>query len=384
MKYLIESETLKKLDHRIKKAVKLIKESIGNNPIIIRHHSDCDGYTGAVAIETAIDNKLISRKKWHYLKRSPSRAPYYEYRDAFWDISNHLKDISHEKIPLLLIMDLGSTDQSLFAIKLAKLYGFKVIVIDHHQPTFENGKAIIEKHTDVFINPYVVGGDSNLTAGMIGAEISRFIKKQPVHHLPAIAGIADMAEGKDIEGYLNVAKQKGYSKKLITSIARCIDFQAYYINANSKMTHDLLLSDLKEQKVKAFLIENEIKKLENEAVEKLKALSKISGSQKKIIQIDVSNIYRGSYPPQGKSTGLMFRYYEKQFEEKILVLGVNDSSITIRTNFNDFDVNELIEKLRQKLKHGAIDGGGHEVAGTIQFAASVKNDVLRLIKQYAK
>ena len=246
-----------------------------------------------------------------------------------------------------------------------------------------DGKSVISEHADVFINPYLVGGDSNLTAGMLGVEISRLIKKNPISHLAAISGIGDRAEGKEFDQYLRIAKEKGYTKEFARSLARCVDFEAYYLSGDSKLIHDLLLSDLKEQKIKSFLIENEVKKLEDEAKESLLGLTNISGQGFKIIEINVESLQWG-YPSQGKATGLMFRHFENEYNEKILVLGIGESAITIRTNLNNFDVNEIIAQLKEKCKHAAAGGGGHEVAGTIHFVAAAKQDVLNAIKDHAK
>ena len=60
--FLINSKYLDLLSPKIKKASETILEAIDNHiPILIRHHADCDGYTGAIAIEKAVLPLIIKK-----------------------------------------------------------------------------------------------------------------------------------------------------------------------------------------------------------------------------------------------------------------------------------------------------------------------------------
>ncbi len=85
---MIKSDTLDKLQTKMEEVRDLIVNSIQNKrPILIRHHADCDGYCGAIALERAILSLMYKEYRresdlFYYYKRLPSKAPYYDYLDA--------------------------------------------------------------------------------------------------------------------------------------------------------------------------------------------------------------------------------------------------------------------------------------------------------------
>ena len=129
MNFLIQSKTLEKLSPEIKIAVDMIKNAIKTKtPILIRHHSDADGYCAAIVLERAIlpliaDTHRRERDVNFYYTRSPEKAPYYDYSDASKDVSIFLQNMTRfgYKTPLILIVDNGSSAQDLPGIKKAKM-----------------------------------------------------------------------------------------------------------------------------------------------------------------------------------------------------------------------------------------------------------------------
>jgi len=67
--------------------------------------------------------------------RAPSVAPYYEIDDSIRDTALSLKNVAKfsNKMPLVIIVDNGSTQADLMAIKQGKVHGESFIVVDHHQ-----------------------------------------------------------------------------------------------------------------------------------------------------------------------------------------------------------------------------------------------------------
>lgn len=383
---MITSEILEKLKPELDMAAELINGYVGLCPIIIKHHADCDGYMGAIAIELAIAKLLDQKKKssWRNLKRTPCKTPYYSYYDVVKDLSIFQKEIAQGKPPLVIILDNGSSTQDVLAIKKAKLYGLKVIVVDHHKPSLENGKAVIANCVDVFINPYLVGGDSNFTAGMLGVELSQLLfRTGRVEHLPAIAGFADHAKGEDFNKYVNLAIKKGYNEENLKLIAKCVDFEAYHIGfMESKLVEDLVLSSNPE-KIK--LIIKEIELREDAIIKSADIFTTIKKKDDlKIITFDTASLERGKYPSQGKATGILFRHFTFKNEESVVLMGVGENSITFRTNLKGFDVNSLIRYLENELPKTRITGGGHEFAGTIHFIDTEKQEIISKTMQYIK
>lgn len=388
----IKSEILEKLKPSMIKAAELIKKSISDSrPIILKHHADCDGYIGAIAIERAISSLLAKAQRntiWHYYKRTPVRAPYYDYNDAIKDLTIFLKNIKDQKPPLLILVDNGSTTEDLFALKKVGQYGLITIVIDHHKPTIEGKKPIVEDHVDIFINPYSVGGDNSLTAGMIGVELSRFINKTSnIEHLPAIAGMSDKSKGKEFEQYLEMAKRKGYDKDFIKDIGQCIDFEAFHIGyMDSGLIEEILFSEIEQQKEYVNLIKDELEKTKKTllvSIEKYAKIKDIKGIE--IVEIDIQETLNiGSFPPPGKAIGICFDYFQQKAKKPIFVFGHSNDYITIRSNINGFDLNKMMEELSKKLPFAQLRGGGHELAGTIKFIDAAKQEVYDLMIKYLK
>jgi RecJ-like exonuclease len=95
---LQESPTLDKLRPLLARAAQRIKRAIlDGRSILVRHHADADGICAGVAVEKAViplikDMNPANDAEWHFFKRSPSKAPFYELEDVVKDLSFALED----------------------------------------------------------------------------------------------------------------------------------------------------------------------------------------------------------------------------------------------------------------------------------------------------
>ncbi len=190
---LIKSEVMENLRPDMRKIAKIIRKAVfTSQPIILRHHADADGICSAVAIEQAVVSLIRESggdfdADYFMFKRAPSKAPFYEIEDITRDLDFSLKDHIRygQKMPLVLLTDNGSTEEDEPAYKIASVYDIQFVVIDHHHPD-----ATIDKYLLAHLNPYHVGGDFGITAGMLGTEVARLInpKIEPlIRHLPAVS-----------------------------------------------------------------------------------------------------------------------------------------------------------------------------------------------------
>ena len=126
-----ESEVLQKLRPKLAKAAKTIRRAIlDGRSILVRHHADADGICAGVAVEQAVlpllrEESNDADAEWHFFKRSPSKAPFYELEDVVKDLSYALEDQERhgQKLPLLVLLDNGSTEEDVAALSHAKVYG---------------------------------------------------------------------------------------------------------------------------------------------------------------------------------------------------------------------------------------------------------------------
>ena len=171
----IESSSMVKLDEESTKQLhKLIDDALNRKAqpeeaarrirraildgrtILLRHHNDADGICSGVAMEKAIV-PLIQKEnpsndaEYYYFKRSPSKAPFYELEDVVKDLSFALEDQERhgQKLPLIVLLDNGSTEEDIVALMQAKIYDIEVVVIDHHSP----GDLIKTNVTEKFMEP---------------------------------------------------------------------------------------------------------------------------------------------------------------------------------------------------------------------------------------
>ncbi len=368
--FLADTPLLRKMMPDMEKAkafiIKAVRES---RHIIVKHHFDCDGYSGALALEHAVLSMLkkLNGNIMYGFRKSPSRYPYYDYGDACRDLNNILNSNYYVKKPLFILVDIGSTDEDLFSLKKLKLYGFKIIIIDHHLP----GK--VDEFADVHLNPYLFGGDNNMTAGIISSELAYQISPDDVlYKYAAASAVGDKSDMLDL--------YNKYNKNFLKKLAVAVDFEAFHLKS---MESKKLMQDF-------FNFENrDIVELSyNEAMRCLKEQNEILDMNKKVIKIknktivvlkldDIINKY--NYPPPGKSVGYFFSNYATA---NTLVIGFSPGFMIIRTNIHGFNLKELITGLKSKLHGSGISGGGHEVAGSIRFSPRYSEDVLEAVKGY--
>lgn len=188
---------------------------------MIRHHADSDGINAGLAIEYSCKLLMeqIGVNPGYNLYRSPSRAPFYEITDVFKDVVLVKKIIEGhgQKKPLIVILDNGSTPDDVLGLKTMKSMGFEMIVVDHHNPVVvENKKTSVDPYLSLHLNPYIEGLDSQTCAGMLAYELATWICKDYSNpSLPAVAGITDRSNIKELEDYIN---KSGKTRKELEEI----------------------------------------------------------------------------------------------------------------------------------------------------------------------
>ena len=78
--------------------------------------------------------------------------------------------------------------------------------MDYHFPgEITDGRVAVDDYVDVHVNPYLVGGDSSITAGALAVEIAKMIYPEvqdKLLHLPGIAAVGDHACSNEAEDIL--------------------------------------------------------------------------------------------------------------------------------------------------------------------------------------
>jgi RecJ-like exonuclease len=400
--FLIESRVLNDLKEPMRRAAKAIRRAVlDGRSILVRHHADADGICAGVAIEKAVvpllkDMNNSNDAEWHFFKRAPSKAPFYELEDVVKDLSFALEDLERhgQKLPLLVLMDNGSTEEDILALMKVKIYDIEVVVVDHHYPgVVEDGKVAVDEYVDIHVNPYLVGGDSNITAGALAVELAGMINpevKDRLLHLPGIAAVGDHARSDEAEKYIQIAAEKGYDADDLEKVASSIDFEAFYLRfMNGRGIIDTILglgNREKHQKLVDALYKELHKRVEwqlKAAMPNLKTQKLENGIIFSVLDVE-KYAHKFTFPAPGKTCGYVHDQMVQKYGEEVPIItlaygpdfGVIRATDAVNESFG-FNLNTIISKLMVEIPEAGVDGGGHECAGSLKFVEGLSKEVLQ-------
>ena len=388
--FLIESEVLQKLKPEMQKVAQILRKAIfTNQPVILRHHADADGIVAAVSVEKAIIGLIRAEggdqdTENHLFKRAPSKAPFYEIEDVTRDLDFALRDNVRfgQKMPLILMMDNGSTEEDEPSYKVAKVYDLPIVVVDHHHPD-----ESIDKYLEAHVNPYHVDGDFGVTAGMLGAELARMIYpdiEDEIKHFPAVAAVGDRSEAPEREKYLSLISDK-YSEDDCKDIALALDYEQFWLRFNDgkEIVKDILNVNNNPDRHKNLV--NLLVQEANSAIdEQLKtSLPHVKDSVLKngshLFTIDVEIFaHRFTFPPPGKTSGEIHDLLCRKNEGKpVVTLGIGPDFAVIRSRGVLMNIPQMVRELRDEIEGGGVNGGGHLVVGSIKFVEGMRDIVIK-------
>ena len=409
--FLVKSDVLNRLKPKMREAAQRIRRAIlDGRTILLRHHNDADGICSGVAMEKAIV-PLIEKEnpsndaQYYYFKRSPSKAPFYELEDVVKDLSFALEDHERhgQKLPLIVLLDNGSTEEDIVALMQAKIYDIEVVVIDHHSPgdlltkderdgEIFGATVAVDEYVDCHVNPYLVGGDSQLTAGALATEVAHLINpnvKELIKHLPAVAALGDRAENGEVYQYLELASQKGFTKEHLAKIAECVDFEAYFLrfmNGRGIMDTILAVDNLDKHEKMIDALYNEYQKRIDiqlkAALPNIKRTQLSNGIYLNLIDVE-KYAHKFTFPAPGKTCGFVHDHVIKELgEDKPIVtlghgpdFGVFRATDAVNEEYG-FNVNDIVATMINRVPSAGIDGGGHECAGSIKYIEGLGEEVL--------
>lgn len=409
--FLVKSDVLNRLRPKMYEAAQKIRRAIlDGRTILLRHHNDADGIVSGVAMEKAIvpliqKHNPSNDAEYYYFKRSPSKAPFYELEDVVKDLSFALEDQERhgQKLPLIVLLDNGSTEEDIVALMQAKIYDIEVVVIDHHSPgelltkVEEDGEiygatVAVDEYVDTHVNPYLVGGDSQLTAGCLATEVAHIINpevEELIKHLPAIAALGDRAECGEVYQYLKLAAQKGFTQEHLAKVAECVDFEAYFLrfmNGRGIMDTILAVDNFdKHRKMIDALYKEYQKRIDTQlraALPNIKQTKLENGIYFNLLDVE-KFAHKFTFPAPGKTCGFVHDHVINELgpDKPIVTLGHGPDFGVFRATdaVNEqygFNVNEIVTKMIERVPQAGVDGGGHECAGSIKYIEGLGQDVL--------
>jgi RecJ-like exonuclease len=358
-------------------------------PIRMRHHADGDGMAASVPVQYALTKFIEDAHQdedaaRHLLKRLPSKAPYYEMEDATRDLNFALEDRARhgQKLPLLLMLDNGSTEEDTPAYEALKHYDIPVVVVDHHHPDPDAVNPLVDEH----VNPYLHGEDYRITTGMLCVELARMIYPgltEELEHVPAVAGLSDRSKADAMTDYLELAREAGYDEEFLQNISEALDYEAYMLryDPGTHLVNDVLNVNGDEERHRElvpFLAERAGENVDEqlEAVTSHVEHERVANGAN-LYRIDVENhAHRFTYPAPGKTTGEIHDRKVEETGEPVITIGYGPDFAVLRSDGVRLDIPEMVEDLNDELPGAGVSGGGHLVVGSIRFVPGMREEVL--------
>jgi len=343
-------------DDLVALAERLRETVLEGRPIRIRHHADGDGMCGATPLQLALENFITEvhadpDAPEHLCKRLPSKAPYYEMEDVTRDLNFALEgqDRHGQKLPLLVMLDNGSTEEDVPAYRNLAHYDIPIVVLDHHHPDPEAVDPLLDAH----INPYLYGEDYRITTGMMSVELARLIDpsiSDDVEHVPAVAGLSDRSKADVMPRFVFRAKEAGYDRDDLEAIGEALDYAAHWLRYNEGKTlvNDVLDVGCDDSDRHERLIEFLAERAERDVERQLDALEphvehERLDSEAHLYRIDLDNFaHRFTYPAPGKTTGNLHDRKVTETGEPVITIGYGPDFAVLRSDGVRLDIPEMV------------------------------------------
>ena len=380
-------------DDLVDLAGRLRKTVLAGRPIRIRHHADGDGMCGATPLQLALENFIAEvhadpDAPEHLCKRLPSKAPYYEMEDVTRDLNFALEgqDRHGQKLPLLVMLDNGSTEEDVPAYRNLAHYDIPIVVLDHHHPDPEAVDPLLDAH----INPYLYDEDYRITTGMMSVELARLIDPsitEDVEHVPAVAGLSDRSKADVMPRFVFQANEAGYDRDDLEAIGEALDYAAHWLRYNEGKTlvNDVLDVGCDDSDRHERLIEFLAERAERDVERQLDALEphvehERLDSEAHLYRIDLDNFaHRFTYPAPGKTTGNLHDRKVTETGEPVITIGYGPDFAVLRSDGVRLDIPRMVTELNEELPGAGVSGGGHLVVGSIKFVKGRREAVIDLL-----
>ncbi|SEH14279.1 RecJ-like exonuclease [Natronorubrum sediminis] len=388
---LIDWEAFEKLRPNLKEVAQLLRRTVlQGRPIRVRHHADGDGMCAAVPVQIALE-RFISEvhedenAPRHLIKRLPAKAPFYEMEDATRDLNFALEDREKhgQQLPLLLMLDNGSTAEDVPAYETLAHYDIPIAVVDHHHPDPDAVGDLLDAH----VNPYLHDEDYRITTGMCCVELARMIYPDitdELRHVPAVAGLSDRSKADAMEDYLALANEEGYDEQRLQDLSEALDYAAFWLRYNSgdQLIQDLLQIDSDDEErhreLVSFLAERSRADVDEQldaAMSHLEHEDLNNGAH--LYRIDVENYaHRFTYPAPGKTTGEIHDRKIEETGDPVITVGYGPDFAVLRSDGVRLDIPNMVSELEDEIPGGGVSGGGHLVVGSIKFVKGKREEVI--------
>jgi len=388
---LVEWPEFEKLRPDLESVAALLRRAaLNGRPIRMRHHADGDGLCASVPLQLALERFIAKHNEdpeapRHLLKRLPSKAPFYEMEDVTRDLNFALENRNRhgQKLPLLLMLDNGSTEEDTPAYRNLSHYDVPIVVVDHHHPDPDAVGPLVTEH----VNPYLHDEDYRITTGMMCVEIARMIDPSltdDLKHVPAVAGLSDRSQAEVMGDFVDLAAEQGYDRSDLEDVGEALDYATHWLKYRDgrELINDALNVACDDRERHKELVEFLASRAERDVQRQLDAaMSHVEEEQldndARLYRIDVEKYaHRFTYPAPGKTTGEIHDRKVEETGDPVITIGYGPDFAVLRSDGVRLDIPEMVEELVEEIDGGGVSGGGHLVVGSIKFVKGMREDVL--------
>lgn len=340
-------------------------------PVLIRHASTVDGYLGSAAIERAIlglveETHDDADASYHYVERQPLEDGFYDMSQATRDVVGMLEDAERhgEPHPLFVLVDAGSTAESLDGFEFLNVYDADAVVVDGGDGDEEVGDAVRA----------VTRADTSATALAcdIAAHVNQDIRED-LAHLPAIsfwdgapAAYADLASDADREA------------EDVTQLREAIALEAYYHGHGSKreLITDLLWDE--HQDLAAYVSSQFRAKLASELETAEPHLEQRQRGDVDLAVLDAHAFtHRFDFPPTTLLLDALHRDRVEETDGPVATLVLDEDLIRFRST-GTLSARDLATDAAEAVPEGGVRARG-AVEGHLEFLRGERQAVLEAV-----
>lgn len=346
---LVEDPALSDLDEAIADAAGTIRRAvIESRPIVLRHTATADGYVAGAAIERAVlplvrDQHDRDDAEYHYFDRQPLDGEDYDMNAATSDVTRMLDNRARhdEKLPLVVLVDTGSTEESRDGIELLDVYDVDRLVIDSH-PGFETGD----------LADGVVSEGEQGTTTVLAANVACGVGevREEIAHLPAVSYWEEAPES-----YADLASEAGYDADTARELREAVALEAYYQAYEDKreLVADLLFAGDDDVRSLASHVSEQFRAKLDEELDTVHPHVELREGDVTVAVLDTDAFtHRFDFPPTALLLDALFRDLRAD-HERLVVVGVDEADLQIRST-EEFDVRELGEAVAERVPEGGV------------------------------
>ena len=352
-------------DELVAAATTIRKAVVEARPVVVRHRATVDGYAAGAAIERAVlplirEQHTRDDAEYHYFERRPLEGSVYDMDAATGDVTSMLeaRDRHGEQLPLVVLVDAGSTIESTDAYELLEIYGAERLVIDDSHAD----EAVVDA-VSVAVNPTLAEAESgDVTSTTLAANVAAHVNeevREDLVHLPAVSYWEATPAA-----YVDLAAEAGYDETDIAERREAVALEAYYQSYKDKreLVSDLLFGDgeaterTRNDGLATHVSEQFRDKLETELETARQNLETESADGVTVATLDTAAFtHRFDFP---STTLLLDALHRRERDDgPFVTLGLDEDELHVRTT-TPVDVRELGETIA-----AAVPDAGVRVVG---------------------